>query len=130
MSWIQVAQTQSTTAVGDPATVRYTVELRVVLANGIDRELFVFRTTDDAFSHVATLDDLKLYPNNKAAALADNTKFYRASSASVTYTSQSTAAQASVHAQQRLKRVNLEWGQLADDVFGGSETFIYDSEDP
>ena len=125
MSWIQVNQSQTVEAAGD--ILRYRLSLDVTAASGIDRELFVFFVTDGAYSHVATISDLTLYPNNRADAVANDILFYRDSRTELVLSSQIVASNASSSAQARLARVNLDWGALGTAPFGGVETFIYDS---
>lgn len=131
MSWIQVNQNQIVEPAPPPATgLQYRIEFVVAAAEGIERELFVFRTNDDAFSHVATIEDLRLYSSNKATAQANDDDFYRRAEATLILRSQVLASKATKHTQDRLKRVNLDWGRTDTTEFGGIETIIYDSEQP
>ena len=130
MSWIQVNQTQTVEDAPAPGTIQYRLDVNVVASYGIDRELFVRSTDDDAYSHVATIGDLRGYPNNKATAQARNLDFYRATAAELIFTSQAVAAVASAQIQGRLMHVNRDWGALGGAPFGGVETFVYDSDAP
>lgn len=124
MSWIQVTQEQIIT--GDI----YTLKINIVNSNGIDQELFLFSTTDDKFQHVAKVEDLHIYPRTKADALSQGTLFYRKKEMEVNFYSKETAANASGYTQTRLKQLVLDWTGTEAIVFGGIETFVYDSQEP
>ena len=98
-------------------------------ANGIEPELFCYSVTDDTYSHVAALDDLRLYPAGRAQALADYVLYYRTARMNKLFPTATAAANASVGIQSRLKRVNKDWGASQTAPFGGVDTFVYDSED-
>jgi hypothetical protein len=129
MSWIQVNQRQLVEAAAPPATLQYRLQIDVVAANGIEPELFCYSVSDDSYSHVAALDDLRLYPAGRAQALADYALFYRRANMDKVFTTSSAAARASAGIQARLARVNRDWGLSQTAPFGGVETFVYDSEE-
>lgn len=122
-----MSQEQTVEAATSPALVQYRLHIEIVAAMGIEPELFVHDVTADSYKHVAALNDLQLYPNNKATALADDVMFYRKSSADLVFTDQATASNASSAIQARLKLVNSAAGAVSVAPFGGVETFVYDS---
>jgi hypothetical protein len=130
MSWIQVTQTQTIEAGPPPVSVQYRLRVEVIAANSIEPELFVFDVTEDKYQHVAALNDLAIYPNNKAAALANDVMFYRASSMEYVASNQIQAAAAAQAIQVRLRLVNRGWGAVDTTAFGGVDTFVYDSAEP
>jgi hypothetical protein len=130
MSWIQVNQRQTVEPAAPPAMLQYRLEVDVVAANGIEPELFCYSVSDDAYSHVASLEDLRLYPAGRAQAMADYALFYRTASMSKSFSTSAAAAAASSGIQVRLQRVNRDWGLSRTAPFGGVDTFVYDSEDP
>jgi hypothetical protein len=130
MSWIQVHQTQTIEAAPPPTGVHFRLAVAVVSSHGIEPELFVFGVNEDDYSHVAGIDDLRVYPGNRAEAVAQDLLFYRRSSMEMKFHTQPRAAQASEGIQARLAQVNREWGSLGVVPFGGVETFVYDSAEP
>lgn len=130
MSWIQVNQRQIVEDGTPPAALQYRLQVEVVAANGIEPELFCYSVSDDSYSHVAALDDLRRYPAGRAQALADYVLFYRTASMEKVFPTSTAAAAASAGIQARLQRVNSDWGLSQTAPFGGVDTFVYDSEDP
>ena len=126
MSWIQVQQTQQF----DAEARKYDLTVLVSQASGVPRELFVTTVSDDAFSHVATVEDLALYPAGKAGALASESDFYREPLVVLRFDSAAQAAEVSAAILERLKRVNADWAATQDAPFGGIKTVIFDSETP
>ena len=102
----------------------------MVAANEIEPELFVFFADDDAYSHVAGVDDLRIYPSNKAEAVSQERPFYRAAHVELVLHSQPLAVSAAAGIQARLALVNRDWGAIGTAPFGGVDTFIYDSREP
>ncbi len=66
---------QSTTFLTDP--VLYRVKNEVTVASGISPAVFVFRTSDETFSHYAAVADLIQLPTDADSAIADGLGFYR-----------------------------------------------------
>lgn len=124
-----MTQNQFVEVAPSSANLQYRLDVSVAASYGIERQLFVFDVTADKYQHVATVADLRLYPNNKADALANDIMFYRSDKMSYITTNQVRAAAAAQAIQGRLRQVNAEWGALDTTTFGGVETFVYDSGD-
>lgn len=122
-----MTQNQTVEVAPSSTNVQYRLDVSVVASYGIERELFVFDVTEDKYQHVATVGDMRLYPSNRATALANDVMFYRSNTMSYVTTNQIKAANAAQAIQGRLKLVNAEWGALDTTTFGGVETFVYDS---
>jgi len=128
MAWIQVTQHQMVEPAPPPATTQYRLRVAVDAAQGIEPQLFVVATTDDLFSHVATVADLSAYPPDKATAQARESLFYRVAAIDLLLTTQTMAVAASDQTQARLSRVVRDWGAVSEQPFGGVATFVYDSD--
>ena len=68
----------------------YKVVTSVTAASGIPAEVFVFNTSSQTYSHVASTFDMVTYPD--AANINQGVAFYRASSATLTSTNVEEAA--------------------------------------
>jgi len=106
----------------------YKVEFNVSDAGGIEKELFVMRVSDDSFSHVALVYDLKTFPNSKQEALTKRLAFYRVSQMQRTFEVKPTAANFSTYTKQRLAFVTKDWAGDSVAEFGGITTVVYSSD--
>jgi hypothetical protein len=128
MSWITVHVRQSTRVAGP--SLLYVVNFEVEASNGIDRELFVLRRDDGAFSHVATVFDLNTYPNDPAQAEANRSDFYRVASVEFSFSSAEQAVGMTSDVKLRLQSVNTLWSHVSGIIFGVEERVVYDSAVP
>lgn len=129
MSWIQVTSSQTVVPAATSNDIRYRVAITVDAAQGIEKELFVYSLTDQAYSHPARYNDLILYPPEAATALANDLLFYRQASVELLFTTEAAAANALRNLLATLSSTNRTWGRAGAAPFGGSETVVYDSED-
>jgi hypothetical protein len=96
MIWLEVRYQPQT--VSSPDGVLYRVNIEVLTAGGIDKNVFVYRVADDTFMHPATPYDLLNFPVGRAAAVAAGAEFYRMSTVVRTFpTSRSVAETITVH---------------------------------
>lgn len=128
MSWIQLISRQTVRTLD--TTVEYVVQLEIVAARGIERELFVRRRDDGAFSHVATVFDLEKFPNDRARAEADGVDFYRNTTVEYVGAAAGPVLEAAADAQLRLRAVNNIWGRAQNFQFGLETTIVLDSSVP
>lgn len=129
MSWIQVTSSQAVVPGATASQTRYRVVVQVDLAQGIERELFVYRLTDQEYSHVARYADLNLYPPSAAEAQAQETLFYRQATAELLFSTEAAASSALRSILATLSNTNKTWGAAVAAPFGGVQTVVYDSED-
>lgn len=129
MVWIQRRIEQSTRVTDAPTNIIYVVNIEILDSYGIDRELFLYRTDDDAYTSVVVVKDLQIYPPSKEQALAEYTLFYRKRSVELSFTTQSSAVEATERFIARLDAVVRDRGTVVANAFGGTEITVYDSED-
>jgi hypothetical protein len=129
MSWIQVTSSQTLIPGATSTQTRYRVAVQVDLAQGIEKELFVYRLTDQGYSHVARYEDLNLYPADAATAQANDLLFYRRADVELSFSTEAAASSALRELLAALSGTNKVWGRAAAAPFGGVQTVVYDSED-
>lgn len=117
---LPVSVTRSLTRSVQPGPV-YRVVDSCTTSDGIDPAVFVFRLSDDGFSHVATVRDLVTYPATRAAAVTAKADFYRL--ATVTFESPSVreANSFTVTVTHRVQALCNEY-RFARDNFLGNGT--------
>ena len=117
-AWIQVEETRG----GEP--LAYNVRFLVSRAYGVPVELFVMRADDGTYSHVATVDEVANYPDDRNDAIAQNFAFFRAASATLQGTTREAITEHQTHVRRRLTEVTLAWDdEAADLAIPGSETY-------
>jgi len=114
-----VETTETTTETG------YVVSMRVLTANGIEPQVFVF-SLDDVFSHVATTRDMANFPNSRAYAVENNLPFYRDVRMSLTLQSPALARTAREALDSRLAGLLAEWNAQPTPAFGEHFTKVYE----
>lgn len=85
----------------------------------IPKELFVFKSTDDSFSHVATINDLE-YPTANDPGYSH----YRLDNVTKDFEDISTAIEFAAHIKVRLQEVVTAYTQDAADFAGSEVTTI------
>lgn len=130
MVWIQRRIQQSTKVTDAPTNILYVINIDILDSYGIDRELFLYRVDDDSYVSVAVVKDLQVYPPTKEQAMAEYALFYRKSSVEISFTTQSSAVEATERFIARLDAVVRDQGTVVANAFGGTEITVYDSEDP
>lgn len=126
MIWLEVRYQPQ--VVNGPEGVRYAVRAEVLSSGGIEREAFVFRTTDDAYMHPALPFDMNTYPAGKAQALASHADFYRERTVERSYPSSHHAAEAVRIFKSRLKVLVRQWQALQTEPIGDETVEVYTSE--
>ena len=130
MVWIQRRIQQSTKVTDAPTNILYVINIDILDSYGIDRELFLYRVDDDSYVSVAVVKDLQVYAPTKEQAMAEYALFYRKSSVEISFTTQSSAVEATERFIARLDAVVRDQGTVVANAFGGTEITVYDSEDP
>lgn len=125
MSWIQLTQNQ--TVVETEEGPMYEIRFNVLSSYAIEPELFVVSTSDDKYSHVATVRDLKGIPRDKADAIDQGLGYYRVAKVILRAYTKPAASEATEIAQRRLQLVVKDWANDEGITFGGTETFVYSS---
>lgn len=117
MSRIEVRRTESVD--GDA----YVVEVEVVDAVGVPKELLVYR--GEVFDHVATTRDLALYPPSASLARSLGQEFHREASVRLTYGTPGLAREAGVYIENHLAAVRREYDATQPPDFGFNAVTVY-----
>ncbi len=128
MSHIDIIQAREIVTAED-GTVQYRVSTRITRSIGIPAELFVFFTSSDNFSNVATVRDIDAWPVGKTAALEQGRDFYRLDAVTITASDAVTAGRAGTDHTRRLRLVLRAWDKL-ETSFPSTVVFSLDSETP
>lgn len=126
MIWLEVRYSPETQTV--PSGVRYALRAEVINASGVPPEVFVYRTIDDVFMHVAMAYDLNVYPASKASALAQQADFYRVSAAPLVYETSAASAKALRFLKARLRLLVTQWKAAQTEALGDAEVEVYTAE--
>lgn len=114
MATIELFQERISTEAG------HTVVNRVDATTQMEPEIFVMRTTDDTFSHVAAVDDMMVYPNAKEL----NKGFYRVAEVELLFVDVATAIAYATNVKCRVQAlVSTYTNDVATFVGSESETF-------
>ena len=119
---IEVNQTRSV----DEGPV-FKVDTHVIYASGIAREIFVFDTATQDFSHVATTYDMETYPDDYATAVAEGADFFRKDQAVVGYASEAIAVEAASYTLARISTLARQY-DIFKTEFEGSSDYIFTGE--
>lgn len=92
---------------------------------GIQAQVFVFRTVDETYSHVATVNDMDWWPNSYAEALADDKNFYRLAACVVSFDSVDTANEFAGYTLERIDLLTTAYSTYKLE-FEGSDTHVYE----
>lgn len=87
----------------------YTVKHRVYRAEGIDSNIFVRYTVDDAFSHVATVREMHDLPATKQEAQVTRSGFYRTDVISRDWDSPELQQRDRVNIRRCVRILTLQW---------------------
>jgi hypothetical protein len=104
----------------------YRVTTMVTYVTGIDRNVFVYDTTTEEFSHVAAVWDIETYPTSRSAAQEAELSYYRQSTATVDYTTVAVASAAAAYTLARIDSLAQLYTTTQDD-FEGSDDHTYPS---
>jgi hypothetical protein len=106
---------------------KYRVIDEVTAATGIGQAVFVFKVSDDSFSHYATVADMVNYPDNKADAKTAGIRFYRQATATRDWDSIELANSQKQTSQDRINILILEWDNY-NEGFVADETVVISGE--
>jgi hypothetical protein len=93
---------------------------------GIQPQVFVFRTVDETYSHVATVSDMDWWPNTYAEALEDGKNFYRLAECVVSFEEVDTADEFASYTLTRLDLLTASYSTYKLE-FEGSDTHVYEA---
>lgn len=96
----------------------YRVDDTATASSGIQKEVFVFQTADDAFNRIATVDDMLNLPNNKPQAILDGKDYYRGAHVVKDYQSLKTADDAATAIVDRIKRLLVQYDEAVNAYIG------------
>lgn len=99
----------------------YQIVDTVTATVSIPTQLFVFKTTDDSFSRVATVFDVGEYPDNKPDAIANGDPYYRGAVVTIVYAQLDDAVNFAQTTHDRLQSLVIEYA-AATTTFVGSTT--------
>lgn len=123
-AWVRVEETVGREDDGRGG-VTYTCRFVVAQAYGVPRELFVHRTDDGSYSHVATVDDLAAWPNTREEARDLGRTFFRAMGATSHALARTALATLIEHTKRRLAEVAAAWDpEVASLTVPGERTYV------
>jgi len=102
----------------------FKVDTKVTYASGIAREIFVFKTDTQDFSHVATVYDMETYPADYDTAVGDAVDYYRKDQAIVGYSSEQTAVDAADYTLSRIDSLARQYNTFKTE-FEGSLDYVF-----
>ena len=103
----------------------YIVENHIVAATSISMSLFVYKTSVQDYSHIATQYDLANYPETLAEVLAQNLEYYRQSMADRQFTSVYLARDFATTVAQRLNALVQDVTRTTANFNVGRQTYTY-----
>ncbi len=92
------------------------VTTTVTGTEGIPEELFVFRTNDDTFSHLASISDIMAYPSVKTAGH----DYYRTGTCTRVFSTITHASEFAEIVRGHFRKISKDWD--AAQVFVGTTT--------
>lgn len=101
----------------------YVVEVEVLDAVGIPRELLVFR--GDVFDHVATIRDISVYPPSASLAQSLGQEFHREPRVRLVYGTPGLAREAGLYIESRIAAVRNEYAASQPPDFGFNAVTVY-----
>jgi len=127
MSWLEV-RFDSRTQVQPDAVVLYCVQVEALNSSGIEKEVFVFDTTQGLFEHVASVYDMLHLPPSQGQATAQDVNYYRSNTLSRSFITSKAAVDLIADIKRRLNMLRYQWDEYSHAPFGGVETVIFSSE--
>lgn len=107
-AWVQVAERSYME--GD----RYAVSFEVRAAYGVPKEVFVVSYQDDAYSHVATADDVRRWPATREEARDGDGRFYRTATCARSFVTAALLSGFISHVKARLTELTEAWDTGTD----------------
>ncbi len=102
----------------------FKVDTTTTYASGIEKEIFVFQTDTQEFSHVATVYDMETYPNNYDDAVTTSALYYREDQVVVGFAAQTTAMESAVYTAARVDSLATQYNTLKT-VFEGAFDYVF-----
>lgn len=128
MSWVELKISTKVIAADTPNQVAYEATATVAACNGIPAELFVFDTSSQVYSHVASVRDLTELPGTYGDAEANGSSFYRQNSATQRFDRTAGVVEFVSYVKNAVRTTNAAWGKTQPEVVGLDEYVVYDSE--
>jgi len=100
----------------------FRVQTEVLTATEIIPQVFVLRTSDDEFQHVALVDELVSLPQSKQAALDALEEQYLSDTATVDYLEVATAVSAATHVRDRVQHLVTMYEEYTE-TFEGTDDY-------
>lgn len=116
-AWIEVEEKR------DYLDLGYLVEFSISRSVDISPALFIHRFDDDTYSHVATIADLRRWPDNRADAATGERMFYRRSVARRELETLGALVGFVAHVRTRLREVVQAWDPQGELRVPGDETY-------
>jgi hypothetical protein len=104
----------------------YKTKTYVLYAAGISRDIFVFNTETQEFSHVATAWDIENLPNNRQSALLDDVNYYRQGEAETSFGNVGTAEESAAYIVARIEYLVNQYATLSES-FEGSDNYTFEA---
>lgn len=121
MSTVRIEVTQERTVTEGPL---YNVKTTVTYTQGIEKQIFVFDTETQDFSHVATPYDMDNFPSDRDTAIGDAVDYYREEGADVSYQTETTAYNAAAYTLQRIDSLAVQYDAVQNE-FKGTDMHVY-----
>lgn len=123
-AWIRVEESRDRTPEG-----AYKARFLVAQAYAVPQALFVMRTDDGGYSHVAVVDDALSLPDDRDAAVRDERPFFRAPEVEITALTREALLALTTHVRRRLREVTEAWDAGAEELaVPGTDTFTFGSD--
>jgi len=121
-AWVQVAERRYME--GD----RYAATFSALAAYGVPKEVFVLSYADDAYSHVATVDDVRRWPDTREAAAEGDGRFYRAASCARSFATRELLSGFIDHVRARVRELADAWDVGVDLDLPGESVYVLGGE--
>lgn len=104
-----------------PRADAYYVDVRVLSATDIEPQIFVFDVEHQAFTGVATVYDMRVFPSSRDAAIAQNLAYFRATGVVKNFQRIDQAEYFDSYTRSRIKKLQEDW-QVVRNGFLDTET--------
>lgn len=118
---VTVTRTQTRTVSEGPV---YQVTETCTAANSFDTSIYIYRVTDDTYSHLATVADLLNYPVGKPAAVAAKAPYYRSNTVTRSFGTVSAALKFTEDLTRKAQILCNEYAPAVDTFVGDGSPVV------
>lgn len=117
---VTITHTQTPAVIGGASP--YQITDTVTAATNISTSVFVYRVDTSAYDHVASVQDMNLYPTTRAQAVTDGKEFYRQTSLISAFASIATATSFALELRSSLQLLANNYSIYLADFAAGTVT--------